>query len=211
MIYSEKEFNGLRYCLYLPDGFDENMRYPVVFFTHGAGSRGDDLTLIKHHPVVENILPQIGEGILIAPQCPSNTWFDVFENLLALVEYAYNRPYTNQERFYGAGASMGGYAAYQLMMSRPNLFAAGIVCCGGGMYWNAERLKEIPLRIFHGAQDTVVLPCESEHMSERVNACGGNAKLVIFPDCGHDCWTKTFQDDENIKWLLKQEKKYARI
>jgi predicted peptidase len=101
---------------------------------------------------------------------------------------------------------MGGYTAYQLMMSRPNLFSAGIVCCGGGMYWNASRLKAIPLRIFHGAQDLVVLPCESENMVNKINQCGGNASLTIYPECDHNCWDKVFTNKENFDWLISQYK-----
>ena len=102
---------------------------------------------------------------------------------------------------------MGGYTAYQLMMSRPNLFTAGIVCCGGGMYWNASRLKDIPLQIFHGAKDITVFPCESEHMAEQINACDGNATITIYPECDHNCWDKTYTNKEIFDWLLSQRRK----
>ena len=101
---------------------------------------------------------------------------------------------------------MGGYTAYQLMMSRPQLFAGGIVCCGGGMYWNARRLKNIPLRVFHGEQDKTVLPCESENMANKINQCGGNATLTLYPECVHNCWDKVYTNKENFEWLLEQVK-----
>lgn len=210
MIYEEKKCGLLEYCVWKPNSFDENEKYPVIFFTHGAGSRGKDLALIKNHTVLRKILENAPNAIVVAPQCGANTWFDVFENLIFLGKEVYDLPYTDKSRFYGAGVSMGGYAALQLLQSQPSLFAAGIVCCGGGMYWNAERLKDIPLRLFHGAFDATVLPCESEHMAEAVNRCGGNAELTIYPDLDHNCWDRTFQNADNYAWLLSKQRKTMR-
>lgn len=75
------------------------------------------------------------------------------------------------------------------------------------MYWNASRLKDIPLRIFQGTKDMTVLPCESEHMLEKSNACGGNTTLTVYPECAHNCWDKTYANKENFEWLLSQRRK----
>ncbi len=206
MICNEKEFKNLCYCLFTPDDFDEKKRYPTIFFTHGAGSRGNDLSKIKNNPVTKNLLSQIENAVIIAPQCSADTWFDMFEKLSALVENSYNLPFVDKNAFYSIGVSMGGYAAYQLMMSLPDLFSAGIVCCGGGMYWNAQRLKNIPLKIFHGKKDLTVLPCESEHMAERIVQEGGTANLTIYSDCDHNCWDKAFSQPETLEWLFAQKK-----
>ena len=208
MKLQEKSFKNLKYCLWLPENFNAKKKYPVIFFTHGAGSRGNDLNkLEQNHPVLQRILGYAEEAVICAPQCAKDTWFDVFESLIALTEFIHGRAYADKKKFYGIGASMGGYAMIQLMQSRPQLFTAGIICCGGGMYWNAGRLKDIPLRIFHGKQDTVVLPCESEHMSERINECGGNATLTLYPECAHNCWDKVFTNKENFDWLLSHARK----
>lgn len=206
MQIKQEKFGALEYCLMLPDDFDEKKTYPTVFFTHGAGSRGSDLSLLAHHVILEKMRPVAPDTVIWAPQCAVDTWFDVFENLISLAEYAFGQPYTDPRRFYGVGVSMGGYAMVQLMQSRPHLFAAGLICCGGGMYWNAERLKDIPLRLFHGARDTIVYPEESRRLADKIAESGGKVTLTVYPDCDHDCWNKTFDDTENTKWLLTQEK-----
>ena len=191
------KFKDLQYIVSYPDGFKPLEKHPVIFHVHGAGSRGTDLITmnidvpIKNNPAAENF-------IIVAPQCYADTWFEIFEQLIEFCTYIYNQKFTDKARFYVTGISMGGYASYQLMMSRPKLFAAGIICCGGGMYWNASRLKDIPLRIFHGAQDKIVLPCESEHMVEKINQAGGNAKLIIYPECDHNCWDEVFTNNLKI-------------
>ena len=101
---------------------------------------------------------------------------------------------------------MGGYGCYQLMMSRPQLFAAGLVNCGGAMYWNIGRLKDVPVRAFHGAQDKTVLPRESEKIIERLNEIGGKGELFIFPECAHNCWDKAYANSEHYLWLLSHTK-----
>lgn len=103
------------------------------------------------------------------------------------------------------GASMGGYAAWQLAMSMPDLFAAIVPICGGGMYWNAARLVNVPVWAFHGKRDPVVFVEESEKMVTAVNRCGGNARLTVYPEKEHDSWTDTYQNWEVFEWMLSKE------
>ena len=206
MICEEKEFAGIKYCLYKPENFDKTKKYSTIFFTHGAGSRGDDLEIIKKHSVILKLTEHAANCVIFAPQCATDTWFDKFESLIALAKHAYSQPFVEQKRFYGSGVSMGGYGMFQLMSSVPELFAAGIICCGGGMYWNAARLKNIALRLFHGEKDEVVYPEESKRIYAALKSCGGNAELIIYPECDHDCWSKTYANDDNYDWLLSKEK-----
>jgi pimeloyl-ACP methyl ester carboxylesterase len=96
--------------------------------------------------------------------------------------------------------------AYQLAMAIPEAFAAIVPVCGGGMYWAAKRLVDVPVWAFHGAQDKTVLPEESLHMVAKVNAFGGNAKLTLYPNNAHDAWTDTYSNPEVYAWLLEHTK-----
>ena len=106
---------------------------------------------------------------------------------------------------------MGGYGAWQLAMSLNDAFAAVIPVCGGGMYWNAGRLKNTPVWAFHGAKDRVVFCEESQKMVNAVNAKGGNAKLTVYPENGHDSWTDTYGNREVWEWMLSQRKKAGEV
>lgn len=211
MLYEERTFHDLHYCFFAPDDFAGGRRYPVILSTHGAGGRGRDLEILRQGPVVRDLKPHLGGAILIAPQCYADTWFDIFGELMALAEYLHTQPYTDPRRFYSLGVSMGGYAAYQLMMSRPALFAGALVCCGGGMYWNAARLAHIPMRIFHGERDTVVYSTESVYMAEAIRRAGGVAELTLYPDLDHNCWDRALSDEANIRWLLEKERDHDTI
>lgn len=208
---NESVFGNIKYIIYTPDDFDSAKKYPTVFHTHGAGTRGRDPWAVKNGGPLKEILEGSAcpkDCIVVAPLCSEDTWFDVFESLIALCRHIHSLDFVDGDRFYATGTSMGGYAAVQLMMSCPELFAAGVICCGGGMYWNAGRLKHIPIQFFHGAQDKTVLPEESLHLCAKICKAGGNAKVTVYPNNDHNCWDDTYTNPEVYRWMLAQ-KRYA--
>lgn len=194
----------LEYFIRYPRNFREDEKYPVILFLHGAGSRGDDLAVVKRNPYF--IYTKEHEPfpfITVAPQCRENcTWYDFLDELKELVYMAEKLPYADPSRIYLMGSSMGGYGTWQLAMSIPEHFAAIVPVCSGGMYWNAGRLVNVPVWAFHGGKDTVVYPEESQKMVDSVNRRGGNAKLTIYPENTHDAWTDTYRNIAVFQWLL---------
>lgn len=146
--------------------------------------------------------------ITIAPQCNKDTWFEMMNNLQEFAYEIRSFDFTDVERIYVVGASMGGYATWQIAMNMPSTFAGIIPICGGGMYWNAQRLIGTPIWAFHGDSDNIVYTEESVKMVEKVNATGGNALLTVYKNTGHDSWTKTYSDYEVFEWLFKNKNTY---
>jgi len=200
-------FEGLKYIIRFPLEYSQEKQYPVLLFLHGAGTRGDDIQLLKDNPFFV-ITEKFSDFpfITIAPLCNANTWFDVFETLKRLVIHIMDLKFVDTDKVYLMGASMGGYATWQLAMSLPECFSAIIPICGGGMYWNAERLIDIPIWAFHGQMDNVVSVEESKKMVDSVNNIGGNAQLTIYPENGHDAWSNTYNNEAIYKWLLTNKK-----
>ena len=201
----ELKLGKLTYLVKYPEGFSENGKYPVLFFLHGAGTRGTDTEVLR-----ENVFFELTENmnlpfIMVAPLCSENTWLDCFEHLRWLVKEVAKLDYTDEKRIYLTGNSMGGYGTWYLAMSVPEYFAAIVPICGGGIPWNAGRLVNVPVWAFHGAKDDCVPLEESEKMVDAVNRAGGNAKLTIYPDCDHLSWTPTYSNPEVFAWLLKHE------
>lgn len=197
----------MKYILKFPKNFDSSKKYPLIIYLHGAGSRGTD-TRVLEEAAIFRYMNKCADfpAVVFAPLCSADTWFDVFEQLLALIDTAVSLPFADKERISLTGVSMGGYAAWQVLMSRNELFSAGVVCCGGGMYWNVERLKRIPVKVFHGAKDDAVYLSESVNMTEAINRAGGRAELTVFPDCAHNCWDKVYSDAEAYRFLCKKRK-----
>ena len=203
----ERKICNLRCLIRYPKSFTEDNQYPLLIFLHGAGTRGSDFGLFANGPFVQ----YTGEYsdfpfVVAAPLCEENTWFDVWEHLKNFVKETVNFPFIDKSRVYIMGASMGGYATWQLAMSIPEYFAAIAPICGGGMYWNAGRLVHTPIWAFHGQKDHVVFVEESVKMVNAVNNNGGNAKLTIYSDRDHDAWTDTYSNPEVFAWLLQHRK-----
>jgi len=198
-----------KYLLFLPEGYGEkDKRWPLMLFLHGAGERGDDLNKVKVHGPPKIVEKQKDfPFIVVSPQCPTGLWWnDQLEVLINLLDDIVARYDVDTERVYLTGLSMGGFGTWALASRYPDRFAAIAPICGGGMRIMSFGLTKTPVWAFHGAQDKVVPLQESEEMVAAIKARGGNAKLTVYPDAGHDSWTKTYNNQELYDWLLKHRR-----
>lgn len=204
----EMRFQNIRFLIRKPKDFSPDKKYPILLFLHGAGTRGNDISLLHTNPFMQiTALYDHFPFVTIAPLCEENTWFDVFESLKLFVKNILELPFADDNRVYLMGASMGGYATWQLAMSMPECFAAVVPICGGGMYWNAGRLADVSVWAFHGGKDPVVFVEESVKMVDAVNRGNGNAQLTVYPENGHDAWSDTYRNPEVFSWMLKHKKR----
>jgi len=202
MIVKESEFKGLRYKIAYPNGFVKTNTYPVLFFMHGAGERGEDISLLDKH----GVFYEIKEGrefdfICIAPQCDADlVWFDKLALVKEFILDFIKNDFVDSNNVLLSGISMGGYMSWQLLMSLPKVFRKAVIFCGGGMYWNASKIKAEVWAI-HGLKDRTVFVEESIKMVNAVLANGGKAKLTILENAEHNCWTANYKGQEIYDWL----------
>ncbi len=202
-----KKLSEIEYLIDYPRDYKDGERRPVIILMNGAGTRGCDIDKIIPNSLYFKSTAEFDDFpfITVVPRCPADrTWFDYFETIKAIVNEVVEADFTDKKRIYLMGVSMGGYAAWQLGMSMPRVFAAIVPICGGGMYWNASRLKNTPVWAFHGKLDTTVFPEESEKMVNAVIKKGGEARLTIYPENAHDAWSPTFANKEVFDWLLSK-------
>jgi len=178
---SERYFN-FGYVKYLPKDYDENKKYPLVFFLHGAGERGDDLDAASRHGFMKHVRENEKEYpfIFIAPQCPTGKFWGCYtESLLAFLDYICETLPIDTDRVYLTGLSMGGTGTWMLAMAAPERFAAIAPICGSGIFWYGSSLNKTPILIYHGDCDNVVPIQNSIEMLSSVNSHGGNAQIKI--------------------------------
>ena len=197
--------NQIQYVTQFPEEFTVSQKYPLLIYVHGAGGRGRDIEVLYNGDFFDTVKKQNLNVVTVAPQCYEDTWFSIFEQLQEFLLHVINQDYIDKDRVYVIGASMGCYTTWQLAMSRPELFAAIVPICGGGMYWNAGRLKNLPVWAFHGLKDTTVLPGESSRMVDAINRAGGRARLTWFAQADHNAWEPTFASEEMWDWLFRQK------
>ncbi len=202
----------LRYLVRYPDNYAEGGRYPTILFLHGEEHRGSDWKRLAQNDLFAAADELSGFPFaVVAPLCHENSWVDLWEPLTALAEILPTRPYCDGSRLYALGVSMGGYGVWQLGMSLPHAFAALVPICGGGMAWNAARLRENPIRAYHGEEDPIGPAAEALHPAEAVNREGGQATITLYPDVGHEAWHRAYRDPELFPWLLSRRKDGAAV
>ncbi|MBQ9113227.1 MAG: prolyl oligopeptidase family serine peptidase [Clostridia bacterium] len=197
-------YKELDYVLRYPTDFSDKNKYPLVIFLHGAGTRGRNPDVLRNNSFFKETTELLSGALSVAPQCYAESWFDIFEQLQDFIEAMIAPGYVDKSRVYLIGNSMGGYGTWQMGISRPELFAAIVPICGGGMYWDAHRLKKTAVWAFHGDADTTVLCEESQKMVNAIHRKGGNARLTVYEGVGHDSWTQTFRSEEMWTWLFEQ-------
>jgi len=201
---------SLRYLLYLPKGYGENkeQKWPMILFLHGAGERGDNLELVKKHGPPKLI--EQGEEfsfIVVSPQCPVDSWWtEILDGLVALLDEVQSKFAVDPDRVYLTGLSMGGFGTWALACRHPERFAAIAPICGGGEWFLATRLKNVPVWAFHGAKDPVVPLRESTEMVDALKRAGGDVQLTVYPEAQHDSWTETYNSPKLYEWFLSRRR-----
>jgi predicted peptidase len=197
----------IRFQFFLPKSYrDDGTAWPLLLFLHGAGERGNDLELVKKHGPPKLVETNSEFPCVVAsPQCPEHQRWNPAE-LIQLVQHLVASYRIDERRLYVTGLSMGGYGTWALCAEYPNTFSAAVPICGGGKIAAAEKLKSLPLWVFHGQKDGIVPIRQSEEMVQAVEAVGGKVKFTVYPDTGHDSWTETYNNQAVYDWLLEQKR-----
>jgi pimeloyl-ACP methyl ester carboxylesterase len=213
-----------RFQVYLPEEWrrDDRRQWPIILFLHGRGERGSEgmwQTQVGLPQAVRDH-PERWPFIIVMPQCPlPDYWTD--PEMLAMAMAALDREtvefHGDPERTYLTGLSMGGYGAWELARLHPERWTA-VAIAASGIFWSyaPERWQEVstlpaeyaralgrtPVWLFHGADDTLVPPRESELIFEAFKVYGGRIRLWIYEGLKHDCWTRAYNEPELPRWLL---------
>jgi predicted peptidase len=194
------------YLLYLPKHYDQQDSWPLLLFLHGAGERGNDLDLVKTHGPPKLIAAgKEFPFIVVSPQCPRDKSWEPME-LVALLDEISSKYKVDSDRIYVTGLSMGGFGTWRLAAYAPHRFAAIAPICGGGETYWTKQLVHLPVWAFHGAKDPGVPLERSQAMVDALKQNGGDARLTVYPDAGHDSWTATYDNPKLFEWLLAQKR-----
>lgn len=221
----------LHYRKLIPKDFDQSKQYPLVFFLHGSGERGNDNEAQLTHGselFVKN--RDSFPSIVIFPQCPIEDYWanatvdrstkpfnlkfplDIaptksLQLLMELIDQMLIKTYVNKNKVYVGGLSMGGMGTFEILYRKPEVFAAAFSICGAGNPEATERYaKSIPMWIFHGANDDVVNPMQSVNMVGGILKYGGKPNFSLFAKDNHNSWDSAFVEPKLLSWLFSNSK-----
>lgn len=222
-----------RYQVFVPASRFRTGKLPVVVFLNGSGERGSDGVKQTMAGLGPYLRQHAGDfpALAVFPQAPEGTeWTEAAGPVaFAALDAAVREFGGDPDRVYLTGMSMGGYGTWELALQQPDRFAALVPVCGGiTVDWSdarpglrahsvaaaadpfaaaAQRLKDVPVWIFHGGQDDVVPPTQSRRMDAALKAAGArDARYTEFPDANHNSWDATYAYAPMWDWLFAQRR-----
>ena len=218
LMYGDSEYYN--YVLYLTEGYDpkdKSKKWPVIYFLHGIGEKGDDLTQLLNYGVPKYIKDTGSlDAIMIAPQCPGESHWadtDVEEpRLKAFIEENAKKYNIDTDRQYLTGLSMGGRGTWKQALAMPDTFAAIAVVCGRTNTYDFSEITDMPIWMFHGAVDGVVPFQNVNRIVEELYKQGHEYfKLTVYPYQDHDAWTPAYSRPDLYEWLFAQNLKNRQV
>lgn len=199
-----------QYYLYLPkDYYTSNKSYPVIVFLHGGTQIGaSDAAVLAQVGVPQYAVAHNADFpyIVIAPLLTNEVeaWnIGDLERMMNEITSLYRIDQTRQSV---TGFSLGGTATWLWASSYPGRFSAmSPIACSADQ--NVCNVKNIALWAFHNRYDQIYTLPPMEQAIKELKACGGNAKLTIYDDGGHEGWTKAYNDASLYAWFQAQQRK----
>ena len=212
-----------------PDNYKTTEKYPLIVALHGAWGRGTDnkSRAIDAFQVLSK--PEVCQkypAFIITPQCPGKKMWantpwgkgtysiekvkisESIKLVLEIIQSLQREFNIDPDRIYVTGQSMGGFGTWDIIMRRPELFAAAIPVCGAGDLSQAKNLVHLPIWCFHGALDTIVPTAASREMDKAMKQAGSkNWIYTEYPGVKHGSSGPAWQEKDLIPWLFQQKRK----
>lgn len=209
-----------------------NDKMPLVIYLHSGDANGrDNEKQLTHSPgiVVDSAFRAKYSFYFIAPQCKpkeswtitgkwkdGGAWVDYRINdkiapqlklVLALVDSLILTNTIDEKRMYLIGASMGGFATWDLLCRYPAKYAAAVPVCGFADTLMAKYITSIPIWVFHGGKDAHVDVEYSRIMVQAIKNAGGNPQYTEYPDLPHDIRDTVYNNPKVWDWMFSQKLK----
>jgi len=212
--------NQIGYYEYLPPGYESNTDlYPVVFFFHGMGEKGNGTTELAK---IANLGPprHVRDGykfpfILISPQLKSSYGVWPSSYIDEVVEHARSYLRIDPSRMYFTGLSLGGGGTWEYVATYPQKVAAAVPVCGGYNTLSKACIyanNNIPIWASHGDKDGVVPMSRTVNMINAINACVPAPNpapiLTIYPNVAHNAWDFAYRTNNSLhtpnvyEWMM---------
>lgn len=230
-MYSEENWNGLPYRVYVPSDYSTDKEYPVLLFLHTQHVAGTDnkKQLDEVKILFDNPTSPAYESIVVVPQAPT-FWMEgmipEIYNILIHINRSFN---TDSNRQFTIGVKVGCWAAWKFALKYPEELTAMLSVYGVGptLYGDSngnvdalgdtipDSLKDIPIHFVHDTDKQSDSPYDIGHLYGRMvtkalKELGGfeNVYLTETSGYGLDIY-KCFVSKDDIsllEWLFKQNR-----
>jgi predicted esterase len=214
--FHTSEIANINYILYIPSNYGENsaQKWPVLIYLHGMDRVNTSVEVLKNdYPL--NALDDQDDFpfIVVAPLGTGEYEFwateEMVNSIMALLDEIETMLSVDANRIYLTGGSAGGNGTWTIGVRHPERFAA-LVSFMGYYGWppsvpeNICDLVDVPVQVFHGANDELIPLDAEQKLVDALIACGGNVQFIVFPNAGHDIEAERVYTPELYQWLLEQ-------
>jgi len=149
---------SMRYAASVPRGYDGREPVPLILALHPGGERFPYYGSAFMQQVVMPAFYYDLDGIMIAPDCPTQSWTDPEAEaaVVALVQQIVKDFAIDRDRILVTGFSMGGRGTWFFSAKHADLFTGAIVMAGSTGNTPVEELARIPTYVIHSHEDEVV-------------------------------------------------------
>lgn len=228
VFFSSVDETSQPYSIYIPNNFDENKKYPLVVFLHGAMSNNrlglrrvfgegnlqgpsfgtpgftppqTDLEATRFYPKLKDV-----DYIVVAPFARGTAGYqgipeqDVFD-MLADVKSRFN---IDEDRIYLTGLSMGGGGTLWIGLTHPDMWAAIAPVCPASpedLIKLAANAINYPVHLFVGDRDGLLKTAqEYKGYFESNNV---KTEYVVYPGIAHNSWEYAYKDGFIFEWFAQ--------
>lgn len=230
-MYSDENWEGFPYRIYVPSDYSTDKEYPVVIFLHSQHVGGADNTkqLDEVKIFFENSSSPAYESIVVVPQAPTYWAEGMVTDLYNLLEHVNKTFNTDSTRQYVISVKVGCFAAWKMVLKYPEEISAILSVYGVGptLYGDSEgnidalgdvipdALVDIPIHFVHDTDKQSDSPYDKGYLYGRLAAnalkeLGGfkNVYLTETSGYGPDIY-KHFVSKEDVsllEWLFAQRR-----
>jgi predicted peptidase len=220
-VYEARTYKAMPYRLLKPVRIEPGRRYPLIISLHGSGGIGDDnLSNLRFwngvmarrqwrekYPAVV-LVPQRKPGGIWGPKPDDKRVADFYVRndllpvfgLIAEIKQEFS---IDDSRIYALGSSGGGVGTWNILLARPDMFAAAIPVCGRfpAQADDVAKLAQVPIWCFHGDADPLVDVEFSRRAFAELTENGGLMKYTELRGGKHNAWIQafTYQGDDEPK------------
>jgi predicted peptidase len=215
------------YAEYLPPGYGDGAKRPLLVYLHGSGSNGTGSEASLQNVLDGGAIPELISGdkwpasrpfIVLMPQhvvhdtdaCPSG------EEVADFLDFAMKRYDVDPTRVYLTGYSCGAIGAWNyLALNTDEVLAGAVPIAGDGraaLSFAGCDLGKVPIWAFHGSADADVDPQGSITTMHELETCTDpkaiDPRLTVYKGVDHDSAERTYDlsaGNDVYAWLLSHQ------
>jgi predicted peptidase len=172
----------------------------------GVPARPDE-RFVRYNEPMRGKTPE--DSLPDGPEGPREGWFEIENELIAMVDRALRDFKGDARRVYLTGLSYGGFGSWYLASKHATKFAAVVPVVGYGHPAHAAPIAaaKLPVWCFSGGRDPVVqAKFFYAAMNELEKLGASQVRLTNEEDLGHFTWVRVYGGSDVYDWMLKQSR-----